>query len=78
MKQWFLNFQMVINAALGFDSYLVMRHGLGTKPRSETSRLSDSLGGEFLGCYFCNDVTAPGNVMITCYYQILSIFSIIN
>ncbi|CAO3621088.1 unnamed protein product [Cunninghamella blakesleeana] len=36
--------KMVINAALGFDTYLVMRHG------SLTSSL---------GCYFCNDIVAP-------------------
>ncbi|CAO3614248.1 unnamed protein product [Cunninghamella echinulata] len=36
--------KMVINAALGFDTYLVMRHG----------SLSRSLG-----CYFCNDIVAP-------------------
>ncbi|WVQ83979.1 E1-like protein-activating enzyme Gsa7p/Apg7p [Cryptococcus sp. DSM 104549] len=41
--------KIVINAALGFDSFLVMRHGAG-------------LGGAVasrLGCYFCNDVVAP-------------------
>jgi len=36
----------VINVALGFDSYLVMRH---------------SFGGDGVGCYFCNDVVAPIN-----------------
>lgn len=36
--------KIVINAALGFDSYLVMRHGVK---------------GNHLGCYFCNDVVAP-------------------
>lgn len=35
--------KIVINAALGFDSYLVMRHGVEGN----------------LGCYFCNDVVAP-------------------
>ena len=34
----------VMNVALGFDSYLVMRH---------------SFGGDGVGCYFCNDVVAP-------------------
>merc|ERR1719262_344991 len=42
--------KLAINAALGFDSYLVLRHGVGG------SRAS---GGERLGCYFCNDVVAP-------------------
>jgi ubiquitin-like modifier-activating enzyme ATG7 len=35
--------KIVINCALGFDSYLVMRHGVERN----------------LGCYFCNDVVAP-------------------
>jgi ubiquitin-like modifier-activating enzyme ATG7 len=44
--------QIVINAALGFDSYLVMRHGA----RKSTS------SPERLGCYFCNDIVTPGDV----------------
>ncbi|KAK9468681.1 hypothetical protein V1512DRAFT_257656 [Lipomyces arxii] len=39
--------KIVINAALGFDSYVVMRHG---SRESTTDRL---------GCYFCNDIYAP-------------------
>nr|XP_002119661.2 ubiquitin-like modifier-activating enzyme ATG7 [Ciona intestinalis] len=42
--------KLVINAALGFDSYLVMRHGVISKESTIK-----------LGCYFCNDVVAPGN-----------------
>lgn len=38
--------KIVINAALGFDSYLVMRHS----PLNMPNRL---------GCYYCNDVVAP-------------------
>ena len=40
--------KMMINAALGLDSWLVMRHG---------GNISDGR----LGCYFCNDVVAPEN-----------------
>ncbi|KAK7203091.1 hypothetical protein BZA70DRAFT_283857 [Myxozyma melibiosi] len=40
--------KIVINAALGFDSYVVMRHGVP----SSTNRL---------GCYFCNDIFAPSD-----------------
>lgn len=43
--------KIVMNAALGFDSYVVMRHGV--KPTSPE--------GEELGCYYCNDVVAPGD-----------------
>lgn len=39
--------KLMLNAALGFESYLVMRHGLP---------------GEGLGCYFCADVVAPRDV----------------
>jgi ubiquitin-like modifier-activating enzyme ATG7 len=38
--------KIVINSALGFESYLVMRHGVPGKEKR-------------LGCYFCNDVVAP-------------------
>lgn len=41
--------KLVINAALGFDSYLVIRHG----------NISKDCGQERLGCYYCNDVVAP-------------------
>ncbi|WVR04403.1 E1-like protein-activating enzyme Gsa7p/Apg7p [Kwoniella sp. DSM 27419] len=45
---------LVINAALGFDTFLVMRHG----KRSHDDDVSSS---DALGCYFCNDVMAPGD-----------------
>ena len=43
--------KLVLNAALGFESYLVMRHG--AKPVGTNKKT--------LGCYFCNDVVAPGD-----------------
>lgn len=42
-----------MNTALGFDSYLIMRHG---------ARLSEGEEGPRLGCYYCNDVVAPADV----------------
>lgn len=46
------NGKIVLNAALGFDTFVVMRHGSLTTAGSKDG----------LGCYFCNDVVAPGNV----------------
>lgn len=56
--------KIAINAALGFDSYTVQRHGT----RKTTIATSPDLSvhypvGQDLGCYFCNDVTQPGNVI---------------
>ncbi|KZT38597.1 E1-like protein-activating [Sistotremastrum suecicum HHB10207 ss-3] len=50
--------KLVLNAALGFDTYLVMRHG-GHTP----STASEEGQGEKkkLGCYFCNDIVAPAD-----------------
>lgn len=41
--------------ALGFETFLVMRHGLSSLTHNPITN------GERLGCYFCNDVVAPRN-----------------
>lgn len=41
--------KIVMNAALGFDTFVVMRHGVKVEEAPERE----------LGCYFCNDVVAP-------------------
>lgn len=66
--------KLTITAALGFDSFLVMRHGAGPLTATDESKAepvgSLSAGVEEmsltqrdskmrLGCYFCNDVVAP-------------------
>ncbi|XP_037304406.1 ubiquitin-like modifier-activating enzyme ATG7 isoform X2 [Pungitius pungitius] len=73
--------KLAVNAALGFDTFVVMRHGLKKPPvsQSESSAEADSsassssapagsasslfsnIPGHKLGCYFCNDVVAPGD-----------------
>ena len=61
-------FQILINAALGFDTFMVMRHGL-KQAESEAPSCTEEISaakvripGHRLGCYFCSDVVAPGDV----------------
>ncbi|KAF7119993.1 hypothetical protein RHSIM_Rhsim13G0191000 [Rhododendron simsii] len=66
--------KIAITAALGFDSFLVMRHGAGPISTVNDFKAEDmtTLAAEMgnfslidgdreprLGCYFCNDVVAP-------------------
>ncbi|KAK9706772.1 hypothetical protein RND81_07G150700 [Saponaria officinalis] len=62
--------KITINAALGFESFLVMRHGYGPLGSSVEApdvlssnlgnlSIGDKDGAQRLGCYFCNDVVAP-------------------
>lgn len=47
--------KICLTIALGFETYLVMRHGLSKQVHDP------AVNGERLGCYFCNDVVAPRN-----------------
>ena len=49
----------MVNAALGFDTFLVMRHGNATQIPEKSKQILINLE---LGCYFCNDVIGPVNV----------------
>ncbi|KAJ3244781.1 Autophagy protein 7 [Chytriomyces hyalinus] len=57
--------KIVINTALGFDTFLVMRHGVrsGNVPPAAASIAADKQGlhGGEMGCYYCNDVVAPAD-----------------
>lgn len=54
-------FQIAICVALGFDTYVVMRHGFGV-PQTEPPQGDRLISGDRLACYFCSDVVAPANV----------------
>ncbi|CAG8483984.1 236_t:CDS:10 [Paraglomus occultum] len=54
--------KLVINTALGFDTYLVMRHGVDDDENQTPAIGYDGTNlphVKRLGCYFCNDVVAP-------------------
>ncbi|KAJ3514137.1 hypothetical protein NLJ89_g2546 [Agrocybe chaxingu] len=50
--------KIVLNAALGFDTFLVMRHGARV---SSLSTGPDGKPHQKLGCYYCNDIVAPAD-----------------
>ena len=47
--------KICMTIALGFETFLVMRHGLPPMVHNPI------VNGDRLGCYFCNDVVAPRN-----------------
>ncbi|CAM4940969.1 unnamed protein product [Rotaria socialis] len=57
--------KLVLCCAVGFDSYVIIRHGVPAK-ESDTppTRYKNFLRGDKLGCYFCNDIVAPGDSSI--------------
>lgn len=59
------NFQLVLCSAVGFDTYVIIRHGVPTdEPNLSSTTYKNLLPGNKLGCYFCNDIVAPGDVCI--------------
>lgn len=79
--------KLLINSAIGFDTFLIQRHAIrdidrqifsrydvdkmfddrSIEPTATSSKMSnpvdmkDQVSAESLGCYFCNDIVAPGN-----------------
>lgn len=56
-----------MNVALGFDTYLIMRHGVPVVSGSDGEEVKQVVvpGQPFkgrLGCYYCNDIVAPMDV----------------
>ena len=62
--------KIVMNAALGFDTFLVMRHGF-------MDNRSTNIEVKELGCYFCNDVVAPADVSTLDFFQYLVISNVL-
>lgn len=67
----FLLFQIVITVALGFDSYVAMRHGINrcrsadsvdSSNSSNSVESSNSSNNNKPSCYFCHDVIGPSDV----------------
>ena len=56
--------KICLNVALGFDTYVVMRHGILDYDRAEEVFDYANMGQvDQLGCYYCNDVIAPQDVL---------------
>uniref|UniRef100_A0A1I7UCR6 Ubiquitin-like modifier-activating enzyme ATG7 n=1 Tax=Caenorhabditis tropicalis TaxID=1561998 RepID=A0A1I7UCR6_9PELO len=54
--------KIAISVAIGFDTYVVIRHGIGLRKDSVPHEsTSEAVPYSQLSCYFCSDVTAPGN-----------------
>lgn len=53
--------KIVFNVALGFDNFVIMRHGVHYSCNGEKMDFTDV--EKQLGCYFCNDVIAPTDTM---------------
>ena len=52
------NFQICITVGLGFETFVVVRHGASTQYYKDGEDIKSRLG-----CYFCNDVLSPQDTM---------------
>ena len=59
--------KIVLHAVLGFDTSLVMQHGVRT-PNTKSERL---------GCYYCNDIVAPSDVGFP-YTYLVTVYRLIS
>jgi ubiquitin-like modifier-activating enzyme ATG7 len=51
--------KLCVNAAMGFDSFVVMRHG--ARALADDGASVDWASSPHLGCYFCADIVTPAN-----------------
>ena len=65
--------KLCINTALGFDTFVVMRHGAKSIPKAVSAAVNASQAALGLGCYFCNDVVAPTDVRTLFYLWLVFI-----
>lgn len=70
--------KICISVALGFESYVVIRHGLSPKHHDQSflfinffllenfilNKKCLDKNGDRLACYFCNDILTPNNSLI--------------
>ncbi|KAJ2784156.1 Autophagy protein 7 [Coemansia javaensis] len=55
-----LHRKIAVCVALGFDSFVAMRHGMRARDDGDGAAAA-AAGAPRLGCYFCNDVVAPAD-----------------
>ncbi|OAF71463.1 Autophagy-related protein 7 [Intoshia linei] len=55
--------KICITTAIGFESFLVIRHGASTTTLDKINLKSRYVNGDMLGCYFCNDIVSLTDTM---------------
>lgn len=63
-----LPFQLCFSVALGFDNYVVIRHGVTVdgviEKKEDVTSLRGLVNASQLGCYFCSDVSVEKREMM--------------